>query len=135
MNSPSEIQVGEIYIKVLVSNNLIESFDSEVRAADTGPGLHFHSGMDEIFYIISGAVLVTRGQEEIRATPGSVVHVPKKTPHAWKSLGGPAHLLVTFIPGTKQVNYLMELGELVKSGDSWHEGIKALQQKYDNTPL
>jgi hypothetical protein len=31
--------------------------------------------------------------------------------------------------------YLKELGELVRSGDSWREGIGILQKKYDNIPL
>jgi len=132
---PQEIQVGEIDIKVIVTNELIESFDSVVKVADNGPGLHYHTRMDEIFYILSGAVLVTSGKDQIKATTGMVVRVPKMTPHAWKSFEGPARLLITFIPGANQVNYLTELGELMRSGGSWREGIKALQQKYDNTPL
>jgi hypothetical protein len=33
------------------------------------------------------------------------------------------------------VQYLYELGELMKSGSSWREGIGALQEKYDVHPL
>jgi mannose-6-phosphate isomerase-like protein (cupin superfamily) len=135
MQTPQEIQVGEIDIKVLVSSELIESFDSVVKVAGAGPGPHYHTRMDEIFYILSGTVLITSDKNEIKATAGTVVRIPKMTPHAWKSSGGPAHLLVTFIPGGNQVAYLTELGELMRSGGSWRDGIKALQQKYDNTPL
>lgn len=31
--------------------------------------------------------------------------------------------------------YLKELGELVRSGDSWREGIAVFQKRYDNIPL
>lgn len=134
MSNPSHIQVGHISIDVLISNELIESFDSDVQAPDTGPGLHYHTKMDEIFYIQSGKVLITVGDEQIIATPGMVVRVPKMTRHSWKSHEGPAKLLVTFIPGANQVKYLTELGELSRSGASWEEGIAVLRKKYDNTP-
>ena len=134
MNRFSAFQVGQIVIQPLVSDPLIESFDSDVRAADHGPGLHFHTKMDELLYIISGRVKVTRGTESILAVAGDVIHIPKRTPHAWKSYEGPAHLLVTFIPGNDQLSYLKELGQLAQSGVSWEEGISALQRKYDNNP-
>jgi oxalate decarboxylase/phosphoglucose isomerase-like protein (cupin superfamily) len=133
--SEPDIRIGNIAIKVLISNELIESFDSDILAPDTGPGLHYHAGMDEVFYIQSGKVLITAGAETILATPGMIVRVPKMTPHSWKSQDGPAKLLVTFIPGANQVRYLTELGELSRSGASWEEGIAALQKKYDNTPV
>jgi mannose-6-phosphate isomerase-like protein (cupin superfamily) len=102
---------------------------------NTGPGLHYHTKMDEIFYIMEGKVEVTKGDEKIIATPGSLVRIPKLTHHGFHSIIGPARLLVTFIPGGGQVQYLYELGELMKSGSSWREGIGALQEKYDVHPL
>lgn len=134
METP-DIQVGNILIKVIVSSDLIESFDSEVTAANVGPDLHYHTQMDEVFFIQSGNVRITLDGEEIEATPGMVVRVPKMTPHAWKSHSGPCRLLVTFIPGTRQTAYLKDLGELIRSGDSWREGVTSLQKKYDNIPL
>ncbi|MGI9533948.1 MAG: cupin domain-containing protein [Thermodesulfobacteriota bacterium] len=135
MSKNQHLQVGEISIDVLVANNLIESFDSEVQAEGAGPGLHHHTKMDEIFYIQSGKFKINRGDEEIVATPGMTVHVPKNTPHGWKALEDRSRLLVTFIPGANQLMYLKELGELSKSGASWKEGITELQKKYDCIPL
>ena len=134
METP-DIQVGSILIKVIASHDLIESFDSEVTAPNVGPGLHYHTQMDEIFFVQSGKVRITVDREEIIATPGTVVRVPKMTRHAWKSHDGPSRLLVTFIPGARQTMYLKELGELIRSGDSWREGVISLQKKYDNIPL
>lgn len=88
-------------IKVIVSSDLIESFDSEVTTANVGPDLHYHTQMDEVSFIQSGNVRTTDG-EQIVATPGTIVRVPKMTPHAWKSHDGPCRLLVTFIPGARQ---------------------------------
>ncbi len=134
MNASSLIQVGDIFITPVVSHDLIESFDAEIRTADSGPGWHYHEHMDEVFRVISGEVTITSGGVQIVATPGMVVHVPRRTPHSWKSLGGPARLLFTFLPGRNQLGYLTELGLLSQSGASWEEGVALLRQKYDSVP-
>lgn len=135
MSEIKHIDVGEISIEVLIVNDLIESFDSVLKTENTGPGLHYHTRMDEIFYVTEGKIEVTKGDQQIIATPGTVVRIPKLTHHGFHSIEGPARLLVTFIPGGGQVQYLYELGELIKSGASWRDGIGALQEKYDVHPL
>ncbi len=135
MHSSDTIEVGDITIRVVASDELIESFEAVLPRAGLGPDLHYHTGMDEIFFVHSGKVAITCGDTETIASAGMVVRVPKMTPHAWKSVDGPARLLFTFIPGSRQRHYLEELGELSRSGASWQEGIAALQEKYDNKPL
>ena len=135
MREGEHIQVGEISIEVLVANELIESFDSTLSSEGAGPGLHYHTKMDEIFHVLSGSFKIQRDEEEITANPGMTVHIPKNTPHGFKSLEDNSRLLVTFIPGGNQLMYLTELGELSKSGASWKEGIAELQKKYDSIPL
>ena len=135
MNKNQQIKVGEISIEVLVANELIESFDSTFQSAGAGPGLHYHTKMDEIFHVVSGKFKITKGEEEIIATPGTTVRVPRNTPHGFKSLEPSSRILVTFIPGGNQLLYLTELGELSRSGASWRDGIAELQQKYDCIPL
>jgi mannose-6-phosphate isomerase-like protein (cupin superfamily) len=135
MDSNSQISFGDMSIRVVVSDALIESFDATLPRAGLGPGLHYHTNMDEIFYVQSGRVAITCGETEIVATAGMVVRVPKMTRHGWKSVDGPARLLFSFIPGGNQKMYLTELGELSRSGASWAEGIAVLQSKYDNKPL
>ena len=66
----------------IVSSDLIESFDSEVTAANVGPDLHYHTQMDEVFFIQSGNVRITLDGEEIVAAPGMVVRVPKMSPRS-----------------------------------------------------
>ena len=135
MEANDHIRIGEMTIRVVVSDELIESFDAEIPQAGLGPDLHYHTGMDEIFFVHSGKVAITSGDTKIVASAGMVVRVPKMTPHGWKSVDGPARLLFSFIPGGGQRKYLEELGELSRSGASWREGIGMLQEKYDNKPL
>lgn len=130
----SIIHIGEMTIRVVVADDLIQSFEASMPTSGLGPGLHLHTGMDEIFYVKSGKVRITSGDSVVVASAGDIVRVPKMTPHQWQS-EGPAEMLFTFIPGQNQVGYLRELAELSNSGKSWSEGIAALQKKYDNRPL
>lgn len=131
----SIIRIGEMTIRVVVADELIQSFEASMPRSGLGPGLHLHTGMDEIFYVKAGKVRITSGDSVVVASAGDIIRVPKMTPHQWQSVDGPAAMLFTFIPGQNQVGYLMELAELSNSGNSWSEGIAALQTKYDNRPL
>jgi len=135
MSDIMHIDVGEISIYVLIVNDRIESFDSVLKSKNTGPGLHYHTKMDENFYITEGKVEVTKGDQKIIATLGTAARIPRLTHHRFHSMESPERLLVTFIPGGGQVQYLYELGELMKSGASWRDGIGALQEMYDVHPL
>ncbi len=130
----SHIRIGEMTIRVVVADELIQSFEASMPRGGLGPGLHRHRGMDEIFYVKSGKV-ITSGDSTVVAVAGDVVRVPKMTPHRWQSVDGPAEMLFTFIPGQNQVSYLRDLAALENSGASWNEGIAALREKYDNEPL
>lgn len=130
----SVIRIGEMTIRVVVADDLIQSFEASMPKGGLGPGMHLHTGMDEIFYVKSGKVRITSGNSVVVASEGDVVRVPKMTPHQWQS-EGPAEMLFTFIPGQNQVGYLRELADLSNSGNSWSEGITVLQKKYDNRPL
>jgi len=129
------LRIGEMTIRVVVADELIQSFDATMPTTGLGPGLHLHTRMDEIFYVVSGKVAITSGDSTFLAGPGDVVRVPKMTPHQWQSAEAPARMLFSFLPGNDQVHYLTELAELAHSGRSWEEGITALQAKYDNKPV
>ncbi len=132
---PSIIRIGEMTIRVIVADELIQSFLASMPGPGHGPGLHRHARMDEIFHVTSGKVAITTGESTVTATAGDIVRVPRMTPHRWQSVEGPAEMLFTFIPGLNQVQYLMGLAELSQSGASWSESIAKLQAKYDNEPL
>lgn len=135
MNSDSRFPIGDMTVRVIVSDDLIEAFEAILPRAGLGPDRHYHTGMDEVFYVQSGKVEICQGDTKIVATPGMVVRVPRMTPHEWKSVEGPARMLFSFIPGNHQVDYLRELGALAQTGASWKESISVLQAKYDNKPV
>lgn len=63
------------------------------------PPPHVHHNEDEAFYVLSGDLAFTVGDQEFRATTGSFVFGPRNQPHTFRVTGpDPARLLVIVSP-------------------------------------
>ena len=51
-----------------------------------GVGLHVHP-YHEVFVLIEGQAVYTRGKESIDAGPGTVIVIPPETPHGFENVG------------------------------------------------
>ncbi|MFE2645400.1 cupin domain-containing protein [Streptomyces nigra] len=81
-----------------------------------GPPQHRHGQHDEGFYVLSGTVRFTVGDEDYDAAAGTLVMVPPGTPHTFANLTDqPAVMLSTFTPDL-YVQYFRDLHELLASG-------------------
>ncbi|MGW4897703.1 cupin domain-containing protein [Kitasatospora sp. NPDC004240] len=81
-----------------------------------GPPQHRHARHDEGFYILSGTVRFTVGDEEHDATAGTLVMVPPGTPHTFANpTDRPAVMLSTFTPDL-YVQYFRDLQEVLADG-------------------
>ncbi|MET9694231.1 cupin domain-containing protein [Streptomyces sp. NPDC006514] len=81
-----------------------------------GPPQHRHGLHDEGFYVLSGTVRFTVGDEDHEATTGTLVMVPPGTPHTFANLSDqPAVLLSTFTPDL-YVQYFRDLQEVLSGG-------------------
>ncbi|MFL5993514.1 MAG: cupin domain-containing protein [Streptomyces sp.] len=81
-----------------------------------GPLQHRHGLHDEGFYILSGSVRFTVGDEDYDATTGTLVMVPPGTPHTFANLTDqPAVMLSTFTPDL-YVQYFRDLQEALAGG-------------------
>lgn len=58
----------------------------DLRHEGQGPATHVHSRSDEAFYVLAGRFAFTRGVEELEATTGSLVFIPKGTRHRYRAL-------------------------------------------------
>ena len=75
-----------------------------------GPPQHRHAEHDEGFYVISGLLRFTVGDQYYDAGPGTLVMVPPGVPHTFANPGDePARALSTFTPAT-YTQYFRELG-------------------------
>ncbi|MFD8809968.1 cupin domain-containing protein [Streptomyces sp. NPDC059627] len=83
-----------------------------------GPPQHRHGRHDEGFYVVSGSVRFTVGDEEYDATAGTLVMVPPGAPHTFANVTGePAVMLSTFTPDL-YVQYFRDLRDLFVAGEA-----------------
>ncbi|GAA2575341.1 MULTISPECIES: cupin domain-containing protein [Streptomyces] len=81
-----------------------------------GPPQHRHARHDEGFYVVSGTVRFTVGEEDIDAGAGTLVMVPPGAPHTFaNTTGEPAVMLSTFTPDL-YVRYFHDLRDLYADG-------------------
>ncbi|MFF7266471.1 cupin domain-containing protein [Streptomyces sp. NPDC008159] len=81
-----------------------------------GPPQHRHGLHDEGFYVLSGTVRFTVGDEHYDATAGTLVMVPPGTPHTFANLTDqPAVMLSTFTPDL-YLQYFRDLQEVLAGG-------------------
>ncbi|MEU5090037.1 cupin domain-containing protein [Streptomyces sp. NPDC021356] len=81
-----------------------------------GPPQHRHAQHDEGFYVISGTVRFTVGDEEHDASAGTLVMVPPGAPHTFaNTTDRPAVMLSTFTPDL-YVQYFRDLQDMFAGG-------------------
>ncbi len=108
------------------------AFEVFELAGPGSPPPHVHKVTDHCFYIIEGRFTFTLGAEEVEAPTGSVVFVPRGTPHAFKHSEG-ARALGFGIPAQLE-GFFRELGEGLAAGRREAELRAALAGKYDSWP-
>ncbi|MEU2773409.1 cupin domain-containing protein [Streptomyces sp. NPDC007162] len=81
-----------------------------------GPPQHRHAQHDEGFYVISGSVRFTVGDDVHDATAGTLVMVPPGAPHTFANVtDAPAVMLSTFTPDL-YVQYFRDLRDMFAAG-------------------
>ena len=96
-------------------------------------GDHIHSQIEEIFYVVEGAVRIRVGDRLLQAQPGDFVLVPPGVAHGFGSLDDrPARLLLIISPAGVHEHYFEELAAiLAQPGAPDVQAIGALRQRYD----
>ena len=105
-----------------------------VPGFDTGS--HYHSKIEEQFYVIEGEMELRAGDRVIVGHPGTFVTVPTGIPHAFanRSDGLARMLLVATPPGHER--YFAELAEiLARPGAPDSDEIAALRGRFDTTQV
>jgi mannose-6-phosphate isomerase-like protein (cupin superfamily) len=78
-----------------------------------GPDLHFHRGISESFFVLSGSVALHNGQQWVDAAPGDFLYVPVGGLHAFRNTTDePASMLLLFAPGAPREGYFEGLREV-----------------------
>lgn len=98
--------------------------------AYTAPGAgsppHLHRDDEETFYVLEGTYAFTLGGETVLRGPGSVVHVPRGTAHAFANPGdAPARMLILNWPADHHERFFRAIGEPVEPGSRTFPAPKA----------
>ena len=90
--------------------------ESVLAPHTAGPPQHRHAQHDEGFYIISGTVRFTVGNDTYDASAGTLVMVPPGAPHTFANPADqPAVMLSTFTPDP-YVQYFRDLQDMLAGG-------------------
>jgi mannose-6-phosphate isomerase-like protein (cupin superfamily) len=99
-------------------------------------GAHYHTKIEEIFYVLEGELDLRCGERTVRGGPGTCVFVPPGAAHAFGNSGSASGrmLLITAPPGHEK--YFDELRDLIaKGGKPDPEALAKLRAKYDTVQL
>ena len=107
-----------------------------VAAPGFDTGSHFHSRIEEQFYVLDGEFEIRAADHLIVGRPGTFVALPTGTAHAFANRGSlPARmLLVTTPPGHER--YFAELADVLsRAGAPDPDQIAALRARFDTTQV
>jgi mannose-6-phosphate isomerase-like protein (cupin superfamily) len=85
----------------------------DMTAEPSGPSTHFHRGISESFFVLSGTIRLFDGRTWIDAKAGDFLYVPVGGLHAFRNESGqPASMLLQFAPGAPREAYFEGVSEL-----------------------
>lgn len=102
------------------------------RGAWTVP--HQHNGLEECFYVLSGAFAFETGYQQFEAASGAFVMVPRGTRHVLQAVTDEASLLVIWTPGGLKQMFL-ELSRLDPCSLTDPAARAAVSRRYDSMPV
>jgi quercetin dioxygenase-like cupin family protein len=111
------IQLGAIRMRILedgsTTDHRLGIGEITIEPHTDGPPQHRHAQHDEGFYVVSGTVRFTVGQQTYDAVAGTLAMIPPGAPHTFANPGDvPAVLLNTFTPDL-YVSYFRDLRDMI----------------------
>lgn len=114
------LALGAIRMRILedgrTTGHRLGLAESVLTPHTPGPPQHRHAQHDEGFYVVSGSVRFTVGDDEYDAPAGTLVMVPPGAPHTFANVtDAPAVMLTTFTPDL-YVQYFRDLRDMFAAG-------------------
>ncbi len=129
---------NKITLKVTseISNNQMGVYEILLQPGTVGAQLHYHRYMDETFIVNKGTLTVQLADKTIDAAEGSVVYIPRFTPHAFRNSSD--SVVVTtliFNPGQNREGFFFGLKEILTEQPIDPSKFLKLYDKYDSVSL
>jgi quercetin dioxygenase-like cupin family protein len=134
------IQLGPITMRIVedgsTTGHRLGLGEITIPAGVPGPPQHRHAQHDEGFYVVSGVVRFTVGDQVHDANAGTLVMVPPGAPHSFANAGSEtAVILNTFTPDL-YVQYFRDMGEYFASGQPLDPATAAgIMRRYATEPV
>jgi mannose-6-phosphate isomerase-like protein (cupin superfamily) len=92
----------------------------------SGPEPHFHRGITESFFVLSGQVRLHDGTGWVEASAGDFMFVPEGGVHGFRNESGQdASMLILFTPGAPREDYFETLADAARreamDAEAWRE--------------
>ena len=132
------IRGGTITLKVTsaISNDQLGVYEISLEPGVVGAQLHFHRYTDETLLINEGTLTVSHGQSKVEAITGSVIYVPRFTPHGFANNSDrPVTLTLIFNPAQQREGFFFGLERILNADAINTEEFLALYTRYDSFPV
>lgn len=107
------------------------TFIEGTHLPQTGPPLHIHDDVDEIFYVLEGSYAITCGERIFEAGPGTFVFVPHGTSHRFEPGNAGGRMLLLYSPGGFEGYFEERHRDEVQHGGSLRpDQLESLGRKY-----
>ena len=116
-----KIENGALHVRIVEhgenTSHRVGLTEVRLDAGAQGPPQHYHLAHEETFYVVSGLIRFTSGNDTIDAGPGGLLTAPLRAPHSFANPDPdePAVLFITYTPDL-YVKYFQEMGELGLEG-------------------
>ncbi|MFJ5260792.1 cupin domain-containing protein [Streptomyces sp. NPDC088387] len=102
----------------------------ELGPRSPGPETHFHKGISESFYVLSGELSLYNGEKWVTGRAGDFLYVPVGGLHAFRNVSDePTSMLLLFAPGAPREEYFEQVAEVSRRGS---EELKRFRVRHDS---
>jgi quercetin dioxygenase-like cupin family protein len=116
-----------------ISNDQLGIYQITLQPGIIGARLHFHRFTDEVFIVLKGTVTIQSSDKIHDAKEGTVIHVPRLTPHAFcNNSTTETKVLLVFIPGQKREDFFRELFQAIRTKTLDTPDFQDLNLRYDS---
>ncbi|MFB6454099.1 cupin domain-containing protein [Chitinophaga sp. Hz27] len=119
-----------------MSNSSLGIYEITLPPRTVGAKLHYHRFMDETFIVNKGQLTVYAGEDTHYLQPGSVVYVPRFTPHGFANdTDDQVVLTLIFNPAEKREGFFRGLVDILSEQPVDPSKFLKLYNKYDTFPV
>lgn len=119
-----------------MSNDQLGVYTIVLEPMAIGAKLHYHRFMDETFMVNEGVLTILVGDEDFKAEKGTIVHVPRFTPHGFQNdTNERVELTLLFNPSQKREGFFRGLQQTLSETPIDPKKYLKLYNKYDSFPV